>query len=189
MRTLERVRGVALAVAALAVGAVLLSDPPEADPPAGQRVPAAYEELFVRAAARYEGVSASSLAAQARVESGFDPRAESPDGAVGLMQFLPSTWSEYGVDGDGDGDADPRSPADAVPSAARYRQVLQEQVGALPGDDERDVLAAYNAGPGAVLRARGVPRYAETRDYVDLVQSWSRRYAYLDDRVPDEDDA
>ena len=150
-------------------------------PEGAARVPQRYEALFVEAAARYDDVSASSLAAQARVESDFDPRARSGDGAIGLMQFLPSTWEDYGVDGDDDGDADPRSPADAVHSAARYRQVLHDQVAALPGSDERHTLAAYNAGPGAVLRYRGVPPYEETRDYVTLVQGWAESYAYLDD--------
>ena len=148
---------------------------------ASVRVPQRYEALFVEAAARYDDVSASSLAAQARVESNFDPRARSGAGAIGLMQFLPSTWEDYGVDGDGDGDIDVRNPADAVHSAARYRQVLHDQVGSLPGNDERHTLAAYNAGPGAVLRYGGIPPYEETQNYVTLVQGWTERYAYLDD--------
>jgi soluble lytic murein transglycosylase-like protein len=136
--------------------------------------------LFRAAAAEHPGVAASVLAAQARVESKFQPDAVSAAGAEGLMQFMPMTWQEYGVDGNDDGVADPFDPADAVPAAASYHAALGQEVADVPGDPLRNVLAAYNAGPTAVLDAGGVPQYDETQAYVADVLRWSERYAYLD---------
>ena len=128
---------------------------------------------------------ASVLAAQARVESGFDPDAVSPAGAEGMMQFVPATWARFGFDGDGDGRARVQEPADAVPSAVAYRSYLRDVLADLPGADDpavldRLVLAGYNAGPGAVLRAGGVPDFPETEAYVERVARAQERYAYLD---------
>ncbi|MBL7499544.1 bifunctional lytic transglycosylase/C40 family peptidase [Frankia sp. CNm7] len=114
-------------------------------------------------------VSPGLLAAQLEQESGFDPRARSPVGAQGIAQFLPGTWSAYGSDGDGDGRADPDNPADAIPAAARYDCAVAAAVAHLPGDSRRVMLAAYNAGPGAVLTHGGVPPYQETQTYVERI--------------------
>ena len=146
-----------------------------------------YVELF-RAAATPES-PASALAAQAFVESRFDPGAVSPAGAEGLMQFIPTTWARFGVDGDGDGTADPFEPADAVPSAVAYRAHLRRVLGAVPGAEtgpglEELVLAGYNAGPGAVLESGGVPPFSETLAYVERVEAARARYAVLDEPVP-----
>lgn len=91
--------------------------------PLGQ-IPPELMDLFRRAEAAY-GVPWYVLAAIAKVESDFRPDAVGPPNpsgelALGMMQFLPSTFRAYAVDGDGDGKADPMDPADAVMTAARY---------------------------------------------------------------------
>jgi soluble lytic murein transglycosylase-like protein len=112
-------------------------------------------QLFARAGARY-GVPAGLLAAVAKVESGFNPRAVSHAGAQGLMQLMPGTAKGLGVD--------PFDPAQAIEGAARLIASYQQQFGSTDL-----ALAAYNAGPGAVSRYGGVPPYAETQRYVQRV--------------------
>jgi len=116
---------------------------------------APYVGLFTDAARR-TGVSAELLAAVAKVESSFRPDAVSPAGAQGLMQIMPATARGLGVD-------DPFDPAQAVDGASRMLAGLIEQFGSVPL-----ALAAYNAGPNAVLRAGGVPS-AGVQRYVDKV--------------------
>lgn len=137
-----------------------------------------YAALFRGAAARYPTVSAAQLAAHARAESGFDPRARSPVGARGLMQIMPGTFREFAVDGDGDGRTDPDAAADSVYTGARYLAWLGREL-RMEVSDPR-VVAAYNAGPGAVTAAGGVPAYAETRTYVERVGRWTPGYRWLD---------
>ena len=105
-------------------------------------IPPEYLELFKEAGRRY-GVPWYILAAVAKVESGFRPDAVGPPNytgelAQGMMQFLPSTWAEWGIDADGDGEANPFSPADAVYTAARYLAHLGI------GKDARRALYGYN---------------------------------------------
>jgi soluble lytic murein transglycosylase-like protein len=114
-----------------------------------------YAELFAAAGSRH-GVDPDLLAAVAEVESGFDPTARSSAGALGLMQIMPGTAAELGVD--------PLDPAQAVDGAARYLADALRDFGTVPL-----ALAAYNAGPGAVRRHGGVPPYAETRTYIERV--------------------
>ncbi|MCK9930939.1 transglycosylase SLT domain-containing protein [Frankia sp. Mgl5] len=139
-------------------------------------VPADLIPVFQAAAATYGVLSAAQLAAQARVESSFDPAAVSHAGARGMMQFLPTTWAEFGIDGSGDGRADPLEPRDAIVSAANYEAHLAEAVADLPGDRTSLVLAAYNAGPDAVRAAGGIPDFDETRAYVARVHDWAATY-------------
>ena len=102
------------------------------------------------------------LHAIARVESRHDPLAVSQAGARGLMQVMPATGARFGV---GDAQALHDAPTNLEVSA-RYLQLLERRFGGqLPL-----VLAAYNAGEGAVERhGRRIPPYAETRDYVRKV--------------------
>jgi len=116
-----------------------------------------YADLFTRAGGRH-GVDPALLAAVAQQESGFDASAVSPAGAQGLMQFMPATARELGVD--------PFDPASAVDGAARYLADLTGQFGS-----PELGLAAYNAGPGTVRRHGGIPPYAETQAYVRGVLS------------------
>src|SRR5665213_2021636 len=118
------------------------------------------------------GLSAPLLAAQIDAESDWNPSAVSPAGAEGIAQFLPGTFSVYGKDDDGTGDASPFDAVDAVMAMGRYDCALLAEVSGLSGDDAVSLmLAAYNAGIGAVLTAHGIPPYAETQAYVSDVES------------------
>ena len=114
--------------------------------------------LLVRAAARSHDVPEALLRALIEVESGFDPRAVSPKGAVGLTQLMPRTARALGV-------ADPRDPGANIHGGARYLKDLL----ARHRNDVALALAAYNAGEAAVRRAGGIPAFAETRAYVPRV--------------------
>ncbi|MBZ5599960.1 MAG: lytic transglycosylase domain-containing protein [Acidobacteriia bacterium] len=93
-----------------------------------------------------------------RAESGFNPRAVSPKGAQGLMQLMPHTASQLGVDDAFDANAN-------VEGGSRYLRELLERY----NFDLIKALAAYNAGPQRVEQYRGLPPYFETRAYVSRV--------------------
>jgi len=118
-----------------------------------------YGRLIRRAAQRYD-LDGLLVASVIEAESGFDPLAVSPDGALGLMQVMPETASLFGV-------SDAREPAVNIEVGTRYLRWLLREFG---GDLEL-ALAAYNAGPGNVARFDGVPPFSETRRYVDRVLS------------------
>ncbi|MDA8199193.1 MAG: lytic transglycosylase domain-containing protein [Thermaerobacter sp.] len=117
---------------------------------------------FARAASA-TGLSPQLLEAVARQESGFNPASQSPAGAVGVMQLMPGTARELGVN--------PANAAENISGGAHYLAELLVQFKSLPL-----ALAAYNAGPGAVERYGGVPPYAQTQHYVhDILASLSPR--------------
>jgi soluble lytic murein transglycosylase-like protein len=109
----------------------------------------------IRTAARRHEISEALLLAVVTVESAGRPRARSPKGAMGLMQLIPATAQRFGV-------RDAYDSHQNVHGGAAYLDFLLEHF----EGDPLLTLAGYNAGEGAVMRHRGVPPYAETRDYV-----------------------
>ncbi|HSA51319.1 MAG TPA: peptidoglycan DD-metalloendopeptidase family protein [Yinghuangia sp.] len=114
------------------------------------------------------------IAAQLQQEStfGLNTNKDKPWAvAFGPAQFTPATWAVHGVDGDGDGDRDIWDPADAIASQGSYNCKLAGIVRPLGGDTQALMLAAYNAGPGAVQKYNGIPPYKETTNYVRVIQA------------------
>lgn len=138
-------------------------------------VPPAYVVSVTEAGHVCPAFPAPIIAAQLKAESGWNPNAVSPAGALGLAQFMPGTWASWGVDGDGDGVADVMNPIDAIATQARYDCWLAEQVTAdigankYTGDVTQLALAAYNAGLGNVERFKGIPPFPETQAYVPRI--------------------
>ncbi|MCX4665041.1 bifunctional lytic transglycosylase/C40 family peptidase [Streptomyces uncialis] len=137
----------------------------------GLAVPAEYKQLVERAGNTCPEISPNLLAALLTQESGFNPEAQSDAGAQGIAQFMPSTWEANGIDANGDGNRDVWNPEDAIPSAAKYLCSKAEDVKDVPGNKQHNMLAAYNAGSGAVQKYNGVPPYKETQNYVRLISS------------------
>lgn len=124
------------------------------------RLPVTIYDPFIENVARENGLSAALIKAVALAESGFDPHAVSPKGAQGLMQLMPETARQYGVE-------DAFDPLQNLRAGALHlRGLLDEFDG-----DLTLALAAYNAGAGAVKRHGGVPNYRETKEYVRKVRT------------------
>ena len=111
------------------------------------------------------GVDPVLLKAVARAESCFDPRAVSRVGALGIMQLMPPTASEMGVN-------DSFNAVQNINGGARYLAAMLERY----NNDRRLALAAYNAGPGNVDRFNGVPPFDETQRYIVSVGKFYEHY-------------
>ena len=123
-------------------------------------------KYLAQMAASLHDLDPTVFSRQIAQESGFNADAKSRAGAQGVAQIMPGTARSWGVD--------PREPGQALNAAAknmaRYVRTYRAQ-----GHDARTAtrmaLAAYNAGPGAVSRHKGVPPYAETRHYVKVIMA------------------
>jgi hypothetical protein len=136
-------------------------------------VPAHLLPIFV-SVAHEQSVPASLLMAVAAAESGFNARAVSPKGALGLMQLMPETARQHGVH-------QVWSVLDNVRGgAAHLRQLIKRFSG-----QQALALAAYNAGAQAVLNAGSqIPPFDETQHYVPKVLAWQSQYEKVAERLP-----
>ena len=105
-----------------------------------------------------QGIDERLLKAVVQAESDFNPDEVSHTGAMGLMQLMPDTARELGV-------VDPFNPYQNLTGGSKY---LKQMLTRFNGDTSL-ALAAYNAGPGAVKRAGGIPNIAETKNYVSKI--------------------
>ena len=123
---------------------------------------------LLREASTRHGIDYELLQALIATESGFDSRAVSPKGAVGLMQLIPPTAARYGVRAEKNTPIEKKltDPRTNIRAGSSY---LHDLITMFPGQLELAV-AAYNAGEGAVQRAGNkIPNYPETRNYVKNV--------------------
>jgi hypothetical protein len=112
---------------------------------------------------RMHNIDPELLEAMAEVESGGDPLSVSPKGAIGLMQLMPARASAFSV-------LNPFNPGANVRGAADFLDYLRSRFANNPNPQGLPaLLAAYNAGPGAVEKYGGIPPYAETNRYVRRV--------------------
>jgi soluble lytic murein transglycosylase-like protein len=123
----------------------------------------AYDGLINASAAKY-ALDPALLKALIQAESGFNANAVSSAGAKGLTQLMPATAAGLGVD-------DPLDPQQSIEGGARYLKAQLDRFG-----DESLALAAYNAGPGAVVKYGGIPPFRQTQGYVNRVLSYRDAY-------------
>jgi soluble lytic murein transglycosylase-like protein len=121
---------------------------------------------IIQACARQFSVPADLIHSIIRAESAYDSGAVSPKGAVGLMQLMPETATQYAV-------TDRFDPAENIRGGVKYLKDLCK----LFNGNTAKVLAAYNAGQEALKKFNGIPPYAETREYIRRVMvSYSKPY-------------
>jgi soluble lytic murein transglycosylase-like protein len=123
-----------------------------------QPAPAGIDDAVDRIAAQ-NSLPPQLIHSVIKVESNYNPLAVSPKGARGLMQLIPSTARRFGV-------SDSFNPLDNIEGGTKYLKYLLD----LYNGNYPLALAAYNAGEGAVAKYRGVPPYAETQNYLVLIQ-------------------
>jgi soluble lytic murein transglycosylase-like protein len=137
---------------------------PVSQPVAAETKPAGLRPLLT-SAGRAHNLDVELLASVVRAESGGNPLAKSHAGAQGLMQLMPKTAAEHGV-------TNSFEPQQNVGGGAAYLDELLMRY----HEDLTLALAAYNAGPAAVDRYRGIPPYHETRAYVArVIREFNRR--------------
>ena len=122
----------------------------------------------IHGAAQFNAVDESLIRAIIHAESAYQPDAQSPRGAQGLMQLMPETQRKLKI-------TDPFNPASNIEGGTRY---LADLLLEFNGDISL-AAAAYNAGPTAVHKYGGIPPYDETREYVKRVKILYQRYQNL----------
>ncbi|HEX7603974.1 MAG TPA: lytic transglycosylase domain-containing protein [Polyangiaceae bacterium] len=130
-----------------------------------------YDEWIRQAAALYQ-IPEALVRSVIKVESDYDPRAVSSSGARGLMQLMPDTATSMQV-------RDSHDPRENIFGGVRLLRILANSF----NGDLSLTVAAYNAGPDAVMKAGGIPAYPQTRDYVVKVLGFYRRYRSIPDVV------
>jgi len=128
------------------------------------------EDLIKHYSNRY-ALDENLVRAVIRCESNFNPHAVSRAGARGLMQLMPETAAEMGV-------TDIFDPAQNIAGGTQYLAKMLN----LFDNNVTLALAAYNAGPNAVAKHKGVPPYAETKSYIKKVSDYAARYARKTER-------
>jgi soluble lytic murein transglycosylase-like protein len=134
--------------------------PQEFSPPASQNMPSSIQgpsnvRQHIQVAADRYGISSDLVDAVAWQESRYNPRARSSAGAMGVMQLMPGTARQLGV-------TNPHDVGQNVAGGAAYLRAQLERF----DNNVPFALAAYNAGPGAVMKYGGIPPYRETQNYV-----------------------
>ncbi len=123
-----------------------------------------YDGIIVQASRRF-GVDPNLIRAIIKAESGFDHKAVSRKGAQGLMQLMPPTADAMDVN-------NPFNPEENIFGGTRYFSLMLKRF----NNDMALALAAYNAGPEAVVASRGIPPYPETRSFIQRVLEFYRSY-------------
>lgn len=119
----------------------------------------------IESIAKSQGMDPNLVKAMVKAESGFKPNAVSPKGAMGLMQLMPETAESLGVN-------DPFDPEDNIGGGVKFLKGLMKEF-----KDPEKAIAAYNAGPGAVKRYKGIPPYEETQKYVNKVKRYYKDFS------------
>ncbi len=124
-----------------------------------------FDEIIEEASQRYN-IPKELIKAVIKAESNFNPFAISPKNAIGLMQLLPSTAKEMGVE-------DIFDPYQNIMGGTKYLRTLLDKY----NNNLFLALASYNAGPGRVDSSGGIPRIEETKDYIERVIRYYKEYS------------
>lgn len=131
----------------------------------GEKVSHGEIDNLIEKYAAQSNIDPNFVKAVVRHESGFNPKAKSPCGAMGLMQLMPSTAKGLGVTNAYDAEQN-------IYGGTRYLKGLMDRF----GNNKELALAAYNAGPNAVKKYNGIPPYRETQNYVKNIMATYERY-------------
>jgi len=125
-------------------------------------------ELIILSASLRHGIDADLVWAKAKVESNFDPCIVSSAGAMGIMQLMPNTAADLSVN-------DPFDAYENIDAGVRYLKQMFDKF-----EIPQLALAAYNAGPGAIMNKRRVPNYIETKKHIrKVIKIYQKRTGIL----------